>query len=77
MKKHHHRAHGKPAGTKNIRPGTKHHSAGLGKPSHPSEKAFNRTMEGLEGEHRSIYANPYSTNGSKKRRDRRLTDKPL
>lgn len=69
------RAHGKPAGVKNIRPGTKKHIAGLDKPKKWSEETMNAHMRGLEGEHRSIYANPYKR--TQERRERRLTNKPL
>lgn len=39
----------------------------------PSQKSFNKTIEGLEGAHREIYSTPYT----KKKRDKRLEGKPV
>ena len=76
MKKSKHtRAHGQGAHDTVHIPGTKHHSAGLGKPHKLSESAMNAKMTELEGQHRSIYANPYKRTAA--RREKRLTDKPL
>lgn len=39
----------------------------------PSQKAFNKTMDGLEGEHRNIYDSPYT----KSKRAKRLEGKSV
>lgn len=39
----------------------------------PSQRAFNKTMDGLEGEHRDVYGSPYT----KAKRAKRLEGKSL
>jgi hypothetical protein len=66
-KKHatHGKAHGKPAGTKNIMPGTKH------TPKHTKLQSMSETrmmqhMSGLEGEHKGL-GSTYKKSSRKKR----------